>query len=426
MFAQASPEELRVYTEHPRLFLNSQRLRRLKRDRERQTVRWEQFENLMTGGAAMPEPGFAGALFYRVAGSEAIGKRAVEWAAGSGSDIRQLALVWDWCRDIMSPEQARIVENKLFRSLSGRAPEVSAVRDRALAAIAIAERLPDQGEGPLRRVIEEWWRGAIVPKLKSGESPIPRDDIYALFEILHAVRDNLQIELRDDAPAYFKTLATYHLVSHYPAPYPAAENEYWIPVYRGSGAPDLQKAASSRAAELAMVAYDTNALDSQFLQGFLMHDRFLMRGGFGVPYEFLWANPYQPGLSYFHIPLVFHDPRSGHVFARSAWDEDALWIGYVDGSMQFFERGKIRELKPSAKPLKVGPATFFVAHAPMMFAVDGEAMFLLGLSARTKFDIEVDDEELVEQSSDSGGTLVLSFPAERKAGVRVKASPRLP
>ena len=54
-----------------------------------------------------------------------------------------------------------------------------------------------------------------------------------------------------------------------------------------------------------------------------MQDRFLMRGALGILYEFMWANPYQPGLSYFQMPLVYHDADSGHVFARSSWDEDA-------------------------------------------------------------------------------------------------------
>ena len=76
----------------------------------------------------------------------------------------------------------------------------------------------------------------------------------------------------------------------------------------------------ARAAEMAMVAYDDNALESQYLQGWLMQDRFLMRGGWGV-YEFLWANPYQPGLSYFHMPLVFHEVATGHLFARTSWDK---------------------------------------------------------------------------------------------------------
>ena len=44
-----------------------------------------------------------------------------------------------------------------------------------------------------------------------------------------------------------------------------------------------------------MVAYDVNAPQTQVLQGWLMHDRFILRGPFGAPYEFLWANPTSPG-----------------------------------------------------------------------------------------------------------------------------------
>ena len=35
----------------------------------------------------------------------------------------------------------------------------------------------------------------------------------------------------------------------------------------------------------------------------------MLRGALGAPYEFLWANPYQPGLSFEHVPLVFHDEQ---------------------------------------------------------------------------------------------------------------------
>src|SRR5437870_9480202 len=66
--AATSEEEFRVYTEHPRLLLRPQRLRLLKRERERQSMRWKQFEALIAGGAAMPEPGFACALFHAVNG----------------------------------------------------------------------------------------------------------------------------------------------------------------------------------------------------------------------------------------------------------------------------------------------------------------------------------------------------------------------
>ena len=80
----------------------------------------------------------------------------------------------------------------------------------------------------------------------------------------------------------------------------------WFPFICTTEIPTWRMRLMSRAAGLAMVAYDTNALESQLLQGWLMRDRFLMRGGLGAVYEFLWANPYQPGLNYDQVPLVFH------------------------------------------------------------------------------------------------------------------------
>src|SRR4051794_29475086 len=89
--AQTPDEEFRVYNEHPRLFLTAQRLRLLKRERERDSPRWRQFEALAKGAAELPEPGFAEALFFSVTGDADQGRRAVDWALGTGSDLRQLA-----------------------------------------------------------------------------------------------------------------------------------------------------------------------------------------------------------------------------------------------------------------------------------------------------------------------------------------------
>src|SRR5205814_4439857 len=102
--AQSLPEEtLKVYTEHPRLFLNAHRLKLLQREKERRSMRWQQFELLMAGHAPMPEPGFASALYYRVAGDQPSGRAAVTWALGSaGTDLRQLAIVFDWCQELLS------------------------------------------------------------------------------------------------------------------------------------------------------------------------------------------------------------------------------------------------------------------------------------------------------------------------------------
>ncbi len=100
--AQAGLEEYRVYNDHPRLLLTSQRLRLLKRERDRDTMRWHQFSLLVRSAAEMPEPGFALALYYQVTSDEVFGKRAVEWALGPGTDLRQLALVYDWCQTVMT------------------------------------------------------------------------------------------------------------------------------------------------------------------------------------------------------------------------------------------------------------------------------------------------------------------------------------
>jgi hypothetical protein len=428
LFAQS--DEFRVYTEAPRLLLTPQRLRLLQRERQRDSLRWNVLDGLISGGAALPEPGFAWALYYRTTGDLSWGKKAVDWALGTNAtDLRQLALVYDWCGPAMTAEQRTALAAKLQPALSAspakEAPaDIRQQRSRVFAAIALADRLPDNGASVLKPLVEQWWRGDIAKKLKAGLPAIPRDQTYAFMELLHAVRDSLNIDLREDAPDYFKSLPTDHLEGHYPAPYPTPENDFRIPVYVRDGEPDLKDAALSRAAEFAMVAYDSNALENQYLQGWLMQDRFLMRGGFGVPYEFLWANPYQPGLSYFRMPLVYHDALTGHFFARTSWDEDATWLGYFDGHLQTFHDGKIETLKAGAstEPVHVGEAVILSAHAKdaARFRADSEAVFVLNLTPHAHYDVEIDDQELREGETDSGGTMVLTLPEGIETGIRVK------
>src|ERR1022692_3794377 len=78
--APSQEESRRVVAAHPRIFLGARRLRLLRRERERQSLRWNQFHLLMAGKAPMPEPGFAQALYYRVSGSSEAGQQAVAWA----------------------------------------------------------------------------------------------------------------------------------------------------------------------------------------------------------------------------------------------------------------------------------------------------------------------------------------------------------
>jgi len=428
LLGQSEDDVFRVYTDHPRLFLKAQRLRLLKREQERQSMRWTQFETLVKGGAQMTEPAFALALYYAVTGDAAVGKRAVEAAVAPSGEVRQAALVYDWCQDLLTPAQSKTLAAKLAAAARDASPkDVRAVRTRALAAIAVADELGDRGESALRDVIEGWWRKQTAPALAQGRDTAPGGDTLALIELLHAVRDNLNIDLRESAAGYFKQLPQFYVSSHYPAPYPAAENEYRIPVYRGAGQPDLNSAAMSRVAGLGLVAYDTNALESQFVQGWLMQDRFLLRGLLGSPYEFLWANPYQPGLSYAHLPLVFHNARSGDLFVRSSWDEDATWFGLYQGEAQVFRDGHITVLKQTAASSAQTPkvpvgdtAIIVLGRSGVRFSSSLATVFVIGLKPRHNYEVEVDDEEMTDLETDLGGTLQIGVPKDQETGIRIR------
>src|ERR1700685_2965835 len=76
----AADEDFHVFTDSPRLLLTKQRLRLLQRERERDSIRWQQFDALVSGGAPMPEAAVAQAFYYQVSGNAAAGGKAVEWA----------------------------------------------------------------------------------------------------------------------------------------------------------------------------------------------------------------------------------------------------------------------------------------------------------------------------------------------------------
>ena len=420
----ADSEDFHVYRDAPRLLLTPQRLRLLQRERERQSPRWEQYGGLMAGGASMAEPGFAWALYYQVTRQPAAAKQAIDWALGNATDLRQLALVFDWCGPAMTPAQSDRLAAKIQRGLGAAASDVRGQAARVFAAIALADRLPDQGNTILSEIVQSWWRAQIVPQLAAGRDALPRAQRYFLYEMLHALRDNVQVDLRESAADYFKDLPLAHLTGHYPAPFAAPENEFLIPVYLHDGNPDPADAAMSRAAGLAMVAYDTNALDSQLLQGWLMRDRFMMRGSQGAVYEFLWANPYQPGLNYDQVPLVFQQPYTGDVFARTSWDEDATWIGYFDGRLQLFQNGSLQTLRQGASvsPIQVGTATITTAASKnaAKFHLSNQTLFVLGLAPRSEYAVEIDDQELELLDTDAGGTLRVPVSSGADVGVRVR------
>jgi hypothetical protein len=427
---QASDEPVTVSSEHPRLFLRPARLRLLKRERERASARWQQFDALLAGNAPMPEPGWAQALYYQISGNAAAGRQAVAWALGPGADLRQLALVFDWCQDLLSEAQRRDLAARLEKGMAAAAANdsMAAVRSRVLAAVALFDHVPEAPRRELEAVVRNWWNGKMAPALEKGRSVVARDDAYPLFELLHAMRDSTTLDLREGCPRFFKDFPIEHLVSHYPAVYETPENEYRIGPPLKPEQPDLRLAALSRAAELAMVAYDANAAESQVLQGWLMHDHFMLRGTFGAPYEFLWANPYQPGLSYYLVPLVYHNPDSGKLFIRSSWEDDARWFGYFDGGAQMFADGRLTAVnaRSVAAPISLGEAVVCLGPGARQFRVsleEEEAAFIVGLEPGRAYQVEIDDEEVFETVTDPGGILELDLPRGKEVGVRIREAP---
>ena len=139
--AQAPDEDFHVYRDGPRLLLTTQRLRLLERERERSSVRWQNFDQLMQSGAPLPEPGLAWALHYRVTHQNPSGRKAIEWAL-TGEDLRQLAVVYDWCLPLLSAPEKDRLEAKLKAGLAKPGTDIQQQDARALAAVGTTGRLP--------------------------------------------------------------------------------------------------------------------------------------------------------------------------------------------------------------------------------------------------------------------------------------------
>src|SRR5260221_9618960 len=82
--AQSQDESLRIYTEHPRLFLGQHRLKLLQKEKERRSLRLQQFELLMAGPAPPPPTGFLNALYFPGAGGQPSGPAGGGLGVGGG------------------------------------------------------------------------------------------------------------------------------------------------------------------------------------------------------------------------------------------------------------------------------------------------------------------------------------------------------
>jgi hypothetical protein len=286
-----SPATARASDEPPQLLLTPKRLKRLQRDRERQTARWINFENRVNSVPDSSERGFELALYYAVTRDETRGKEAVRWALSHKCATRQVALILDWCAVLISDDEHKQLTTP----------------DCAAAAVHGVAHLEPLRDALFMRII----RGEDIDHLVTGKEleqsglTDPRQ-LYAACEYIQAVRQTQHVDLRQDDAAFFQILPAEFLLSMRPA-------ELAHPPWQAS------------AAALALVSVDPNLEGSQFLQGWAIEDRQMIREGPGVAYELLWGDPYLPGVSYQNLDPWSYDP-GGRLIARTNWSIDACWI----------------------------------------------------------------------------------------------------
>jgi hypothetical protein len=203
--AQSRPDSFKVYSETPRLLMRPGRVKLLRRERERRSLRWDQFETLWTAGANFPDPGWVQALRFQIADDHDAGTRAVAWAVGPGDDVRQLALIADWCSAIISKDDMALIFAKLRRGVADTKPirTLAEARNRVFAAVVLYDDQPALSEKALQAVFDGFWMGSFLPGLRSAKASVTNADAYPLLEIMHAVRDNLNFDLRETFPKWF-------------------------------------------------------------------------------------------------------------------------------------------------------------------------------------------------------------------------------
>ena len=277
-FAQASEHS-------PQLLLTPQRLKRLKRDRDRQTPRWLNFEERVKNVPDSPERGFELALYYAITQDETKGREAVEWAKTHSCNERQVALIRDWVDDSLVPSK-----DPSQPCPGNKTGPLAALRDSLFI-----HATDTQANG--KKLVET----LLTTDLANAS------EVYAAAEYLAVTRWTQHTDLRENAPQFFNSLPIQFLLSLKPE---QVEHPDWM----------------THITALALISLDPNSDSSQFLQGWAIEDRQMIREGPGVAYELLWADPYLPGVGYQNLDPWWYDEANGRLLARSNWEPNACWI----------------------------------------------------------------------------------------------------
>jgi hypothetical protein len=359
----------------PQLLLTPKLLRRLQRDRERQTVRWIDFETRVRTVPDSPERGFELALYYAVSRDEQRGKEAVSWALAHKAETRQVALVLDWVGDLISPDQQRELKQAPLMSVAtGPAPSpVLFLRDALFRAIVKG----DTSEPALDASNQKLLKALTTSR---ATDPVA---LYAGIEYLMAIKNLEHIDLRRSDPQFFSLLPKEFLLSLKPE---QVEHPDWM----------------AHVAALALVTLDPNLENSQFLQGWAMEDREMLRGGPGAAYEFLWADPYLPGVAYQNMDPWIYDTLA-QLFARVSWDVDSCWIAVAPGRLD--QQNCSANQLGSSQQARYGTLTLISMTTPCVDLLprkNNESIILWKLKPGTELAFEQNDKHLVGRV-DRGG-----------------------
>jgi hypothetical protein len=419
-FAQAG---YKIYRDHPRLFLHADRMRRLQRDVKRESDRWITLSRLIEQQAVFPEEPHLRALQYKVVADEEAARQAVRWAlqAAQGefrspADLRLGAIVFDWCSPLLDDTERATLAEALGAAaekiVAQPAPGMQAVRSALLAALAVTDDW-SRPESVLQSIFEQHWDPRLLAAVKSGTVLDHSADLLALLEIMHASRHNLEIDLWQQARDFFLPLPMVLMLGTYPQPLETPLGLFLRAARPTAAKTDpVAEATSLRIAQMLLVDYENGLENYQFLQGWLRHDLYTLNAPYGAVYEFIWLNPYLPGLSYFSAPTVAHDKTRGWLFARQGWQDEDLWIGYLEGEFQLFADGQLHIINRTDRqaPLLFPNAAVVLGTAPMDFTVEvpeGKAIYVLGLEENQPYSVRINQERSALVTAGRGGILTL-------------------
>jgi hypothetical protein len=239
-----------------------------------------------------------------VSGDDTFCHEAAQWAIDHRTEYRQSALVATWC-------EAAINANDRKAILASPPPEnpgkpFTSARDKLFLQIA-------RGEASKGSIRAQWAR--LLPLIQR-DPRVCLPEFYALFEFLDVADKSFRMDLRQDDGEIFGKIPSIFLLS------------------LSSGQiekPDWQ----TRIAALMMVSLDPNLQGSSFVQSWAMEDPKTVHQGPGVAYEFLWANPYLPGLGFYNMQPWVYDESSGLLLARTSWDAGACRVAAFHKSPEF-------------------------------------------------------------------------------------------